>query len=184
MDSLQTYRDARNRIFATTTPPAVPAITLVAELLLFWPSAVGLFLSRSRMTFCIAFCDGFSRLRATVHRDFATASSFGHFLPPFPILKDEIVRADLLLAQDQCWPTDHALALSRSRSSPSRFHRALPSDPRPHRAVRACGFYYDYFQGTMANPMIASCSNRETARRAIFLMGFTDDMAGWVKGKR
>ena len=40
-----------------------------------------------------------------------------------------------------------------------------------------CGLYYDYFQGTMANPMIANCMNRETARRAIFLKGFADDLA-------
>jgi uncharacterized protein YecT (DUF1311 family) len=40
-----------------------------------------------------------------------------------------------------------------------------------------CGFYYDYFDGTMANPMIADCMNRETARRAIFLKGFADDLA-------
>jgi hypothetical protein len=32
--------------------------------------------------------------------------------------------------------------------------------------------------------MMANCTNRETARRAIFLMGFADDMAGWVKNKR
>jgi uncharacterized protein YecT (DUF1311 family) len=49
---------------------------------------------------------------------------------------------------------------------------------------RTCAFYYDYFQGSMANPMMANCSNRETARRAIFLMGFADDMAGWAKSKR
>jgi len=40
-----------------------------------------------------------------------------------------------------------------------------------------CRFYFDYFDGTMANPMIANCINRETARRAIFLKGFADDMA-------
>lgn len=40
-----------------------------------------------------------------------------------------------------------------------------------------CGFYQDYFDGTMANPMIANCMNRETARRAIFLKGFADDLA-------
>jgi uncharacterized protein YecT (DUF1311 family) len=49
---------------------------------------------------------------------------------------------------------------------------------------RTCAFYYDYFQGSMANPMMASCTNRETARRAIFLIGFADDMAGWAKNKR
>jgi uncharacterized protein YecT (DUF1311 family) len=49
---------------------------------------------------------------------------------------------------------------------------------------RTCAFYYDYFQGSMANPMMANCTNRETARRAIFLMGFADDMAGWVRDKR
>ena len=40
-----------------------------------------------------------------------------------------------------------------------------------------CAFWYDYFQGTMANPMIANCMNRETARRAVFLKGFADDFA-------
>ena len=40
-----------------------------------------------------------------------------------------------------------------------------------------CQFYFDYFDGTMANPMIANCLNRETARRAIFLKGFADGMA-------
>jgi uncharacterized protein YecT (DUF1311 family) len=41
----------------------------------------------------------------------------------------------------------------------------------------SCAFWYDYFQGTMANPMIASCNNRETARRAIFLRVFAVDLA-------
>jgi uncharacterized protein YecT (DUF1311 family) len=49
---------------------------------------------------------------------------------------------------------------------------------------RTCGFYHDYFQGTMANPMIANCTNRETAHRAIFLKGFADDTAGSAKNKR
>jgi uncharacterized protein YecT (DUF1311 family) len=40
-----------------------------------------------------------------------------------------------------------------------------------------CAFWYDYFQGTMANPMIAYCNNRETARRAIFLKVFATDIA-------
>ncbi len=31
-----------------------------------------------------------------------------------------------------------------------------------------CGFYQDYFDGTMANPMIANCMNRETARARFF----------------
>jgi uncharacterized protein YecT (DUF1311 family) len=43
---------------------------------------------------------------------------------------------------------------------------------------RTCAFYYDYYQGSMANPMIANCENRETARRAIFLIGFADDLGG------
>ena len=40
-----------------------------------------------------------------------------------------------------------------------------------------CGFWYHYFQGTMANPMIAYCNNRETARRAIYLRIFATDIA-------
>jgi uncharacterized protein YecT (DUF1311 family) len=41
-----------------------------------------------------------------------------------------------------------------------------------HTRDLTCAFWYDYFQGTMANPMIAYCNNRETARRAIFLRIF------------
>jgi len=41
----------------------------------------------------------------------------------------------------------------------------------------SCAFWYEYFQGTMANPMIAYCNNRETARRAIFLRVFAVDIA-------
>jgi uncharacterized protein YecT (DUF1311 family) len=43
---------------------------------------------------------------------------------------------------------------------------------------QSCEFFSDYFQGSMANPMIASCMNRETARRAIFLDVFARDAAG------
>ena len=32
---------------------------------------------------------------------------------------------------------------------------------------KSCGFIYDYFEGSMANPMIAACQNRETGRRAL-----------------
>ncbi len=38
-----------------------------------------------------------------------------------------------------------------------------------------CHFYWDYYQGTMASPMSASCVNRETARRALFLLDFVLD---------
>jgi uncharacterized protein YecT (DUF1311 family) len=37
---------------------------------------------------------------------------------------------------------------------------------------QTCGFLYDYFQGSIAYPMIAYCENEETARRAIFLLKF------------
>ena len=40
-----------------------------------------------------------------------------------------------------------------------------------------CGFWYDYFQGTMANLMIASCQNREIARRALYLRTFAIEVA-------
>jgi uncharacterized protein YecT (DUF1311 family) len=40
---------------------------------------------------------------------------------------------------------------------------------------KTCHFLYDYFQGTMANPMIAACQSRETGRRALFLLGFVND---------
>jgi len=36
-------------------------------------------------------------------------------------------------------------------------------------------FYY-YFDGSMANPMIANCLNRETARRAIFLRDLANNL--------
>jgi enamine deaminase RidA (YjgF/YER057c/UK114 family) len=37
MDNLPTYRDERNRFFATTTPPAAPAVTLVEVSRLYGP---------------------------------------------------------------------------------------------------------------------------------------------------
>lgn len=42
---------------------------------------------------------------------------------------------------------------------------------------KTCAFLYDYFQGTMANPMIAACMSRETGRRALYLLGFANDVA-------
>jgi uncharacterized protein YecT (DUF1311 family) len=42
---------------------------------------------------------------------------------------------------------------------------------------KSCGFIYDIFQGTMANPMIAACVTRETGRRALFLLPFLDDVS-------
>lgn len=46
-----------------------------------------------------------------------------------------------------------------------------------HTRDLTCAFWYDYFEGTMANPMMASCNNRETARRAIYLRIFADDLS-------
>jgi len=40
-----------------------------------------------------------------------------------------------------------------------------------------CDFLYDYFQGTMANPMIAACLSRATGMQALYLRGFADDVA-------
>ena len=43
---------------------------------------------------------------------------------------------------------------------------------------KTCGFIYDYFEGSMANPMMAACSSRETGRQALFLLGFANDSEG------
>jgi uncharacterized protein YecT (DUF1311 family) len=43
---------------------------------------------------------------------------------------------------------------------------------------RTCAFYYDYHQGSIAVPMSALCVNRETARRALFLLDFLNDAEG------
>jgi uncharacterized protein YecT (DUF1311 family) len=43
---------------------------------------------------------------------------------------------------------------------------------------RSCRFYYDYHQGSIAVPMAALCANRETARRALFLLDFLNDAEG------
>jgi uncharacterized protein YecT (DUF1311 family) len=40
-----------------------------------------------------------------------------------------------------------------------------------------CAFLYDYFQGTMANPMIAACTSRATGMQALYLLGFANDVA-------
>jgi uncharacterized protein YecT (DUF1311 family) len=37
---------------------------------------------------------------------------------------------------------------------------------------RSCGFYWDFHQGTIASPMAAYCTMKETARRALFLRHF------------
>jgi uncharacterized protein YecT (DUF1311 family) len=42
---------------------------------------------------------------------------------------------------------------------------------------KSCEFRYDYFQGTMANPMIAACLSRATGMQALYLRGFADDVA-------
>lgn len=44
---------------------------------------------------------------------------------------------------------------------------------------RSCGFYREYFRGTMAGPLTAQCLADETGRRVIFLLGFVDD-AGFL----
>jgi uncharacterized protein YecT (DUF1311 family) len=41
---------------------------------------------------------------------------------------------------------------------------------------KSCAFLYDYFEGSMANPMMAACRSRETGRRALYLRGFADDI--------
>ncbi len=41
-----------------------------------------------------------------------------------------------------------------------------------------CAFIYDYFQGSMANPMMAACASRATGMQALFLLGFADDAEG------
>ncbi len=46
-----------------------------------------------------------------------------------------------------------------------------------HTRDLTCNFWYDFFQGSMAYPMIAACNNRETARRAIYLRVFVDDLS-------
>ncbi len=43
---------------------------------------------------------------------------------------------------------------------------------------KTCAFYWDYYQGTMASPMATACANRETASRALFLIGFMLDAEG------
>ena len=40
-----------------------------------------------------------------------------------------------------------------------------------------CEFLYDYFQGSMANPMMAACRSRATGRQALYLLGFANDVA-------
>jgi uncharacterized protein YecT (DUF1311 family) len=42
---------------------------------------------------------------------------------------------------------------------------------------KSCAFFYDIFQGTMANSMMAACLTRETGRRVLFLLPFLDGVA-------
>jgi len=43
---------------------------------------------------------------------------------------------------------------------------------------KTCAFDWDLYQRTMASPMTSSCVNRETARRALFLLGFLNEAEG------
>ena len=43
---------------------------------------------------------------------------------------------------------------------------------------KTCAFYWDYYQGTMAVPMGAECTNRQTAERALFLLFFLGEAEG------
>jgi len=43
---------------------------------------------------------------------------------------------------------------------------------------KSYGFLMDYFDGSMANPMIADCVNRETGRRALYLLGLLNGAEG------
>ena len=49
---------------------------------------------------------------------------------------------------------------------------------------RTCAFYDDYHQGTIARPMSALCINRETARRALFLLDLPQRCGGPVRSRR
>ena len=40
-----------------------------------------------------------------------------------------------------------------------------------------CEFLYVYFQGSMANPMMAACTSRATGMQALYLLGFANDVA-------
>jgi uncharacterized protein YecT (DUF1311 family) len=40
-----------------------------------------------------------------------------------------------------------------------------------------CEFLYDYFQGSMANSMMAACLSRATGMQALYLLGFANDVA-------
>ena len=40
---------------------------------------------------------------------------------------------------------------------------------------RTCAFYWDFHQGSMAAPMTAYCTMRETARRVMFLRRFVEE---------
>jgi uncharacterized protein YecT (DUF1311 family) len=42
---------------------------------------------------------------------------------------------------------------------------------------KTCGFLYDYFQGSMANSMMAACESRATGMQALYLRSFADDVA-------
>jgi uncharacterized protein YecT (DUF1311 family) len=43
---------------------------------------------------------------------------------------------------------------------------------------KTCGFIYDYFDGSMAYPMIAACMSRATGMQALFLPSFANDAEG------
>jgi uncharacterized protein YecT (DUF1311 family) len=106
-----------------------------------------------------------------------------------PCIGDEAAAADRQIID--CFAREQLVWDKMLNDAYASLHKALDDDQRVklrdmqrswlETRKRTCSFYYDYFQGLMANPMIANCENRETARRAVFLMGFAEDASHRVK---
>ena len=82
---------------------------------------------------------------------------------------DQIVNDSL---PRRCWPPSNPM-------SPKSCMRRSALDALDRDLT--CGFYYDFFQGTMANPMIAACNNTAQTRAAAIRGGLR---WMWPRGSR
>ena len=101
-----------------------------------------------------------------------------------PCLKDDKTN-DTTVAMDACGDREFFVWNDLLQRTILRLRKDLGSEQRAkldamqqtwERSLgRSCGFYRDFFSGTMAGPLISQCMADETGRRVLFLLDFVDD---------
>ena len=92
------------------------------------------------------------------------------------VAMEEISRASAAVGLSYGAHSNLCVNQLRRNGSAEQKRKYLPKLISGHHVGALAMFLYDYFEGTMANPMIAACEARETGRRALYLLGFRNDV--------